>query len=76
MSPEERRRELAQERARQDICEILAELHAQGLDMGEISCLVLDMMVDWFEGINAIRRMVNGNPEALPAVAAWHAEGD
>ena len=60
MSPEERRRKLAAERARQDITDILAELHAQGMDMGEISCLVLDVMVDWFEGINAIRRVVNG----------------
>lgn len=59
MSPEERRRELAQERARQDIADILAELHEQGMDMGQISCLVLDVMVDWFEGINAIRRVVN-----------------
>lgn len=59
MSPEERRRKLAQERARQDIADILAELHEQGMDMGEISCLVLDVMVDWFEGINAIRRVVN-----------------
>lgn len=63
MSPEERRRKLAQERARQDIADILAELYEQGMDMGEISCLVLDVMVDWFEGINAIRRVVNGQLE-------------
>ena len=51
MSPEDE--------ARQDIADILAELHDQGLDMGKISCLVLDVMVDWFEGIHAIRRVVS-----------------
>lgn len=55
MSPEDE--------ARQDIADILAELHEQGMDMGQISCLVLDVMVDWFEGINAIRRVVNGQME-------------
>lgn len=55
MSPEDE--------ARQEITDILAELHEQGMDMGAISCLVLDVMVDWFEGINAIRRVVNGQSE-------------
>lgn len=59
MSPEERRRELAAERARQDICETLAELHDQGMGMGEISCLVLDQLVLYFEGLSAIRRIVS-----------------
>lgn len=45
--------------ARQDIREILAELHDQGLDMGEISCLVLDELTGYFEGLNAIRRIVS-----------------
>lgn len=63
MSPEERRRKLAAERARQDIADVLAELHDGGMDMGEISCLVLDVMTDWFEGINAIRRVVNEQGE-------------
>ena len=76
MSPEERRRKLAAERARQDIADILAEMHAQGLDMGEISCLILDLMVDWFEGISAIRKVVNGTAETLPALAVRHAQGD
>ena len=74
MSPEERRK-LAAERARQDITDVLAEMHAQGLDMGEISCLVLDLMVDWFEGINAIRRVVNGTAETLPEITIRHAKG-
>ena len=59
MNPDERRRKLAAERARQDICEILAELYGHGLDMGEISCLVLDELISYFTGINAIRRVIN-----------------
>lgn len=60
MNSDERRRKLAAEQARQDLQETIADLHDHGLNMGEISVLVLDQLVLYFEGINEIRRMVNG----------------
>lgn len=63
MNPEERRGELAQERARQDIREVIADLHDTGIDMGSISCLVLDELISYFTGINMIRRVIDGQQE-------------
>lgn len=50
MSPEE---------GRSAIREVIADLHDAGMDMGEISCLVLDEMISYFTGINMIRRVIN-----------------
>lgn len=55
MSPEEA--------ARTVIRDAIWSLHDQGMDMGAISCLVLDETISCFTGINAIRRMINEQSE-------------
>lgn len=51
MSPEE---------GRSAIRETVADLHDGGMDMGSISCLVLDELISYFTGINMIRRVIDG----------------
>lgn len=51
MSPEDK--------AREAIREAIWHLHDQGMDMGQISCLVLDETISCFTGINAIRRVIS-----------------
>ena len=68
MSPEEE--------ARAAIRDAIWSLHDHGMDMGQISCLVLDEMISCFSGVNAIRRAINETDETLPEIAARHAERD
>ncbi len=50
MSPEE---------ASLAVQDVIASLHEGGLNMGQISCLVLDQLILYFEGLSAIRRIVS-----------------
>ena len=48
MSPEE---------SRQAVRDLIADLH-EDMDMGAVSVLVLDELCSYFEGVNAIRKVI------------------
>lgn len=47
------------EEGRSAIRDLIADLH-EDMDMGAVSVLILDELCSYFEGVNAIRKIIKG----------------